>query len=493
MFARLSARLAAIRTVRNAYSGSRCAASAAIIAAALGLSACAPFSSDAGMSVVSGITGSAIGKDVAFVRSAEDAGRADGTVRRLMSRPLTADASVQVALLNNKGLQAAYNDLALAETDLVQQSLPPNPVFSISSIAGDGASEVERRIVGDILALATLPARSDIARDRFRQAQLKASLDTLRLAGEVRRTYYKAIAASELAALLSDAKATAEAAAHLAEKLGETGSISKLDRAREQVFDAETAAELASARLEMSRSREQLARLLGLAETGPDFRLPDRLPPLPGRPRTSAAIESDAVGHRVDLQIARLELVALAKSLDLTEATRFVTLLDLAGIDRNTTEPGVAPFRERGFDIQFQIPIFDGGEVRVRQAAETYRRAYNRLTEKAVNVRSEAREAYRTYRSAYEIATQYQRNVLPLRQIITEEMQLRLSSMQVDVFALVTEARQRVASLRAAIVAKRGFWIAQSELLTTVNGGGSGGDSDAPSAAVPIRQANGTH
>jgi len=36
------------------------------------------------------------------------------------------------------------------------------------------------------------------------------------------------------------------------------------------------------------------------------------------------------------------------------------------------------------------------------------------------------------------------REILPLRAIISEEMQLRLSSMQVDVFALVTEARQRI-------------------------------------------------
>ncbi|WP_337958098.1 hypothetical protein, partial [Providencia rettgeri] len=71
---------------------------------------------------------------------------------------------------------------------------------------------------------------------------------------------------------------------------------------------------------------------------------------------------------------------------------RFVTLLDVAGIDRKTRDPESAPFRERGFDIQFQIPIFDGGEVRVRQAAETYNKSFNRLTEKAINVRSEARD-----------------------------------------------------------------------------------------------------
>jgi outer membrane protein TolC len=455
----------------------------------LGLSGCAPFSPDAGMSVVSDLTESAIRKDVAFVRSAENAARADGIVRRLMSRPLTVDAAVQVALLNNKGLQAAYNDLALAETDLVQQSLPPNPTFSVSSIAGDAASEVERRVVGDILALATLPFRSDIARDRFREAQLKAALETLRLAAEVRRVYYRAVAANELVGLLTDATSTAEAAARLATKLGETGSLNKLDQAREKVFSAETTTDLAAARQDATSSRERLSRLMGLSDGGAGLKLPSHLPPLPRQPRALPGIEVDAIEHRLDLQIARMELDALAKSLDLTEATRFVTMLDVAGIARTTKEPETPRFSERGLDIKFQIPIFDGGEVRVRQAAETYSRAFNRLAEKAVIVHSEARDAYRVYRSSYDIASRYQRDVLPLRQTIMDELQLQLSSMQVDVFALVTEARQRVMSLRAAIEARRAFWIAQSELLTAINGGGSGGGSDSPSAAASITQA----
>jgi outer membrane protein TolC len=441
--------------------------------AALGLSGCATFSPDSGMTAVSDLTSQTINKDVAFVRTPEGADAVNDSVRRLLSRTLSAEAAVQIALLNNKGLQAAYNELALAETDLVQESLPPNPVFSVSRIAGDGASEVERQVVGDILALATLPFRSDIARDRFRQAQLRAALATLRLAADARRTYIRAVAANEIVVLLTDAKSTAESTAQLAVKLGETGSINKLDQAREQVFYAETTADLATARQSATSARERLARLMGLWDGGLDFRLPNQLLPLPRRPLALPSIEVDAVSHRIDLQIARLELMALAKSLRLTEATRFVTLLDLAGISRRTQDPEGAPFRERGCDVLFQIPIFDGGEVRVRQATETYNLAFNRLTERAVNVRSGARDAYRVYRSTYDIASHYQREILPLRKIITEEMQLRFSSMQVDIFALLTEARQRLASLRGAIDAKQKFFLAQAELQTAVNGGGS--------------------
>jgi outer membrane protein TolC len=463
----------------------------AALLSALALAGCATFSPDAGMTVVAGVADQTIKKEVVSIRTGEEAEWARSVVKRLLRRPLTVDTAVQIALLNNKGLQASYNELALAEADMVQESLPPNPTFALSRIAGNGASEIERQVVGDILALATLPFRSEIARQRFQQAQLRAAENTLRLAADVRRAYFRAVAANELAGLLTNAKATAESTAQLAAKLGETGSLNKLDQAREQVFYAEMTADLATARQEATSSRERLIRLLGLWDDDLGFRIPQQLPALPKRPQSLPSIEIDAVAHRIDLQIARIELDTLAKSLKLTEATRFVTLLDVAGISRKTQDPEGAPFRERGFDIAFQIPIFDGGEVRIRQAVETYNQAFNRLTAKAISIRSEARDAYRVYRSSYDVAGHYQREVLPLRKIITEEMQLRFSSMQVDVFALLVEARQRIAALRAAIEAKREFWLAQSDLQTAVNGGGSADTQKEPRPTITAQVGGG--
>ena len=206
--------------------------SASTASLAILLAGCATFSPDGGMTPVALYAGDVLQKEVAVIRSPEDAERARETVGRIKRRILTADAAVQIALLNNRGLQAAFNELAIAEAEMVGDSLPPNPTFSISRIAGNGAVEIERQIAMDILALATLPVRSEIAAQRFRRAQLRAMEETLRLAAETRRAYYRAVAGTELSALLAQAEDTAKTTAQLAAKLGETGSLNKLDQAR---------------------------------------------------------------------------------------------------------------------------------------------------------------------------------------------------------------------------------------------------------------------
>lgn len=463
-------------TIGQNSSHRRLRASGALLLGAL-LSGCASFSPDGGITPVALHAQATLQKDVSVIRNEEDAAVAYAAVKRLSRRVLTADAAVQIALLNNRGLQAAYNELAAAEATMVGDSLPPNPTFSISRIAGAGSSELEAQIAIDILTLATLPVRSEIAAQRFKQAQLRAIDETLRTAFEVRRAYYRAVASQELVALLVQAEETAKTTAALATKLGETGSLNKLDQAREQVFYAETTADLASARQQAITTRERLTRLLGFWGSDLDFRIPAALPALPARPKSLPSIEVDAVSRRVDLQVARIELESLARSYGLTEATRFLNMLEVAGVAKKTKEPELGTIRERGIDVQLQIPIFDFGEVRVRQAEANYMQAVNRLIEKAVNVRSEAREAYRTYRASFDIATHYQREVLPLRKVISDESQLRFSAMQIDVFALLQEARQRLASLRAAIEASRAFWLAQANLKAAVVGGAEGGEA----------------
>lgn len=437
------------------------------------------------MSVPRDIAAQHLRKDVVAIRTDEDTDAARVRVDQLIKRPLTAETAVQVALLNNRGLQAAYNELGIAEAQRIQQSLPPNPSFSISRLSGAAEIEIERQIAGNILALLTLPARADIATERFHRAQLAAALETLRVAAEARKAFYRAVAARQQVGLLEQASAASGTTAELAKRMGESGAMNKLDQSRQQLLHAELSTELARARQRATSERERLIRALGLSGKDLAFKLPSSLPPLPRRAPALQAVEQRALDSRVDLQIAKSELDAIAKSNGLTKATRFINVIEGGYLDKVTEERATGEHKHQsGYELTLQVPIFDFGEARTREAEQTYMQAVNRLAQKAVNARSEAREAYRGYRTGYDVAARYQRDVLPLRKIISEEMMLRYGAMQVDVFALLTEARQKIAAGVNAVEALRDFWLASADLQAAIIGGaGSAAETQSTTTA----------
>lgn len=447
------------------------------------VSGCKALSPDGGMALVGAISVAELGTEAQAIRTPHEEERARELVRQRLARPLSAKSAVEIALLNNRGLQAAYNELGIAEAIMVEASRPPIPTLSIERIASAAELEIERRVVANVLALITLPKRAKIAADRFRQAQLQAAEATLRVAGEARRAFYQAVASRQIAAALADAQTAAGTANELVRRLGRTGAVSKLDQARQQVFYAEVTTQLASARQQAASDRERLVRALGLWGRDLEFRLPDALPPLPKQPRALPLVEREALLRRVDLQVAMLEVEALAKSYGATKKTRLLEVLEVAGIAQKARDEMGEWSRAEGFELEIQVPLFDLGKTRLRQAEQTYLQAVNRLAEKAVNVRSEARQAYHAYRSAYDIALHYEREILPLRQIIADETLLQYNAMMIDVLELLAEARQRAADAVAAVEAKREFWLAAADLDAAIAGGG-GGDSLQTSGAV---------
>jgi outer membrane protein TolC len=366
---------------------------------------------------------------------------------------------------------------------------------SLSRLVASGELEIERQILQNVLGLLTLPRRREIAEARFHQAKVRAVEATLKTAADARRAYYRAVAAHQSVAFLEEARTAAEALSELAQKLGETGAMSRLNQAREHAFTAEVNGQLGMARLKSRAEREKLIRALGLWGAETAVRLPARLSALPKAPQTLKDIETEAVKRRVDLEIARQELEIMAKQLDLTKATRLIDVLEVRGIDRLESrvvertvfnlDPGPPPVlnseterekersRLRGLELEFKIPIYDFGEARTRAAEETYMAAVHRLIEKAVHVRSEAREAYTGYRGAYDIALHYQKDILPLRQLINDEILLNYSGMLMDLFSLLTDSKARIAANVQAIDALRDFWLAKVDLHVAIVGGGA--------------------
>ena len=435
-----------------------------IAAASLLLAGCASFSPDGGFGKVSQLTQERTGQGVALQRSPEDAQIAQNRVAELLQAALTADAAVEVALLNNRGLQAKFGDLGIAESELVRAGRLKNPSLSFGRMSGGGGIEIERTVLFDILGLLTMPMAKEVGQQRFEQAQYQAAYDAVSLAADVRRAYFDAVAAQELAKFYEQVKETADVSNELAKRMLQAGNFNKLAQMREQAFYADATAQLARAQHQAAAQREKLIRLLGLYGEQLNFRLPQRLPELPKQVLEPQNAEQTAMDKRLDVQMAKRAAEATAKSLHLTNATRMVNVLDVAY--KNKSESG-AP-RANGYEIELELPLFDFGSTRAARAQATYMQAVNRTAEVAVNARSEVREAYSAYRTAYDLAQHYRDEVVPLRKRISEENLLRYNGMLIGVFELLADAREQVAGVTGYVQALRDFWVAETNLQTAL-------------------------
>ncbi|MCR8825281.1 TolC family protein [Pseudosulfitobacter koreensis] len=448
---------------------------------------------DTGFAVVASQTSTAIGKRAIFAQTQAQNSAVQAEVKQMVYRKtISAETAVQVALLNNRGLQASYANVGLSAAEAWQQSIPENPVVSLG-ILGIGAAElgayraIEGMIATNILDAKTRKQRVALADVNFRAAQLVAVNDTLTLANQTRQAWIEAVAAFEAVSFLTRARDTSDAGSELAQKLGETGALNRAGQAREQAFNAELAGQVAQARLSAARAKERLTRLMGLWGTDVDYFVPDALPPLPRSVGQVANVEGKALRNRLDLRVAKLGLEAQAAAYGLTDQTRLVTDLELiAGFETEREAEGsdVETSTTPQLELEFAIPIYDSGQARMRKAELAYLQAANVLAEKAVNVRSEARGAEVAYHASYKIARHYRDVLVPLRKTVEEEGLLSYNGMITSTFELLTDAREKLGAELQAANAKRDFYVAQADLTAAIYGGGAGSSGGAAGIAT---------
>lgn len=424
----------------------------------------------AGFAFVADGTRRATGADSVWARSAAEIAATETRVRGLVhGKTIGPDLAVQVALMNNRALQAAYADLGLSATELWEVALGPVPTLSISLGQTGLTKSAEATIAAALIEVATQKPRKALAETRFRQAQLAALGETVALAAETRKAWIDAVAAFEAAALIAQTQATADAASELAAELGRTGAMNRGDQAREHVFAAELAAERADAQLEAQLAKEKLTRLMGLWGADITYFVPDRLPTLPGRQPGRNDIERLALEHRVDLAIGRLELEAIARDYRLTGSTRILSDAEIvAGVEVEKTDETE---RARVVEIGLEIPLYDTGKLAARKGELEYMRAAHLLAQQAVNARSEARSAHAAVTGKYRIARHWRDEVLPLRRVIDEEALRSYNGMLTSTFDLIADAREGLEAQLSTAEAKADYWRAEADLTAVIWGG----------------------
>ncbi|MGP0173693.1 TolC family protein [Pseudomonas sp. NCHU5208] len=431
-----------------------------LLCATLLLAGCASFSQDGGFGPVQQVAESRLDKQLLWARDEEERSQIETRVAELLAEPLSLDAAIQLALLNNRGLQASFDELGIGEAERVQAGRLPNPGFSYGRLEKGSEVEYERGLHLNLARLVALPMTSRMEGRRFEQLQRRTSLAVVELASETRKAWYQAVAAEESRVYAQQVLEAAEASAELARRLAAVGNFSKLQQAEQQSFYAEAGIALLRAEQARVSSRERLTRLLGLWGEQLAYRLPERLPTLPEQAEELPDVERVAMSQRQDIQAMRLDTERLAQNLGLTRTTRFINVLELGVVNNRSNEEPT----QRGYEISVELPLFDWSGAKVARAEAQYRQALNRAAETAINARSQVREAYQAYRNAFELARHYRVEVLPLRQRMAEENLLRYNGMFISTFELLADARRQVQAVDGYLQAQRDFWLARADL-----------------------------
>ena len=359
-------------------------------------------------------------------------------------------------------LQASLFELGISEADLVQAGRLPNPHFTMLRARHDQEYKIEQALTFNLFSLLTIPIATEMERRRFEQTQRSVAMEVLRLASDTRKAWILAVSAEENVRYMDKVRSVAESSAELARRMTRVGNWSKLSQAREQGFYADAALNFARAAQNQVATREKLTRLLGLWGEDLSFKLPERLPDLPAAADELSDVEQIAIGQRLDVQAMRLGTASLAKNLGLSQATRFINVLEI-GPARVLEGAKSDPYK-KGFEVSLEIPLFDWGTAKVAKAEALYLQSANRLAEAAINARSEVREAYQGYRVNYDIARHYRDEVVPIRKRIADENLLRYNGMLIGVFELLADARAQITSVNGYIDALRDFWLARADL-----------------------------
>ena len=374
----------------------------------------------------------------------------------------------KIALLNSNELKAlvaaALSDMASAE----QGGRMSNPRFAFERLSSPNELELTRVLTLGIFDLLTLPKRKSLADAQVNLIQLSMTSAVIKHLTETKVAWVRAVAAEESREYANKSMSSAAASAELAKRMERVGNFNKLERAREQIYYANSATKHALARHEASMARENLARLLGLNSSQQrNLKLPRRLPELPDTIVGVETLEQAVNQSRIDIRLAKNEVLMLGEAQGLEFLTSF-TDVEMSLIDQ--TKLGGERSTSDGFELEIVLPVFDWGDQKREVMSQRTRSAVYRYQHVAQSAVIELRQSYETYLTSYDVAKHYRDEIVPLQKLISDENLLRYNGMIIGVFELLADSREQISAVLGAIESKRKFWISHVALDASLIG-----------------------
>ncbi len=430
----------------------------------VGAGVCPGASLDRSFDDVSGVVMSRTGKRVQWNRGSAQDAEAERYVHAQLRRPLTASTAVQIALLNNHELQATYEEIGLAQADLIEAGLLKNPLFTIERRFPGQALEAD--LLGEFIDLLFLPLRKRVAAAQLEAAKLRVSAEIIKAAAEVRVAFYENQGNLQIADLAQSVEQATAASAEAALQLHQAGNIRSLDLANEEALHVQAKVEFAKTQSAGVESREKLTRLLGLWGADTKWRVAPRLPDPPSNEIGVGGLESRAISQRLDLAAFKQETLSEARRLGLVRFQEISQGFEVGGHYEREKDGQYSA----GPSLNLPIPFFNFGQAAKARTEAKVRQSQQRYLALAVQIRSEVRSARDRMLLARQRVDYLESTARPLRRRVVEESQLQYNAMQISLFDLLRAKQDEVNAGREYVEALRDYWIARAELEKAVGG-----------------------
>jgi len=410
------------------------------------------------------------GQPPAWTRSAAEGAEIESAVREVLKGELTVDSAVRIALVNNRSLQATFEEIGVSQADLAQASLIKNPEFGGFARFPSGlpsGTNVELGLVQDVLDIFVRPLRRKVGAAQLEQTKLRVGNEALGLIAEVKTAYFTLQARQQLVSRLTLVTEVNRAAAEFAQSQHEAGTLSDLDLAAHQATYNQSKVDVAMEQTHVRSDRERLNRLLGLWGADTQWKVVERLPTIPNDEPPNSGLESLAISQRLDIGAARWGVDVVGRALALKRGTRYFPVGINVGIE---TEKDSGGQRVTGPSLSLQLPIFDTGKASIARLEAQHRQAQRQLEAIAINARSEVREARDLVLATRDVARYYGQVLLPQRVEILDLTLKQHNMMLKGAYDLLLAKQSEVTAERAYVEAWRDYWIARTQLELAVGG-----------------------
>ena len=432
------------------------------------LSSCAAIEKDPGFKEISKEVLDRTGKEVYW----NEGTAADKTVRDkitlMLSTSVTSAVAIQIALLNNNHLQATYEELNIAQSDLVEAGLLTNPIFDAEvRIHKGGKTGLELAVVQNFIDLVFLRLRKAAAEAAFQSSKLKVIKSVVDLASDVEREFYNYQAAEAKLNLQKHILSASAASFQLAQNLRIAGNITELSAASESAFYEESKIELRKSEVHVLKSREKLNGLMGLWGNDTDWKSTSELDSPKKEDIESADLERKALKRSLDLGIIKWELNEAANNLGIAEPWGVFNDAGLGATGEREAESG-----EWGVGPAFSIPIpiFNQGQPGIARASAVLKAKHENYKGSAINLRASVRAEIESLLALKDEANYYKKVLIPLRKKIVHENQLQYNAMQLGAFELFKAKKDEIEAENQYIETLKDYWITNANLNQILNG-----------------------